>query len=57
MNVEQGFLSERRQLANPIKGVKLPTVRTQLSSLYAKTGTRGQAELAQRVLRVAALVH
>jgi DNA-binding CsgD family transcriptional regulator/PAS domain-containing protein len=38
------------------QGVKMPTVRTQLASLYAKTGTRGQAELAQRVLRVAALV-
>ena len=36
--------------------VKMPTVRSQLASLYAKTGTRGQAELAQRVLRVAALV-
>ena len=36
--------------------VKLPTVRTQLASLFAKTGTRGQAALAQRVLRVAALV-
>ena len=39
------------------QGVKMPTVRTQLASLYAKTGTRGQTELAQRVLRVAALVH
>ena len=38
------------------QGVKMPTVRTQLASLYAKTGTRGQTELAQRVLRVAALV-
>ena len=37
-------------------GVKLPTVRTQLASLFAKTGTRRQAELAQRVLRVAGLV-
>src|SRR3990167_7196796 len=36
--------------------VKMPTVRSQLASLYAKTGTRGQAELPQRVLRVAALV-
>ena len=38
------------------QGVKMPTVRTQLASLYAKTGTRGQTELAQRVQRVAALV-
>ncbi|MCK6415602.1 MAG: hypothetical protein L6Q63_08655 [Giesbergeria sp.] len=44
-----------REMADT-QGVKLPTVRTQLASLYAKTGTRGQAELAQRVLRVAALV-
>ena len=48
-------MTPREMAAN--QGVKLPTVRTQLSSLYAKTGTRGQAELAQRVLRVAALVH
>lgn len=44
-----------REMADT-QGVKMPTVRTQLASLYAKTGTRGQAELAQRVLRVAALV-
>ena len=34
----------------------MPPKLAQLASLYAKTGTRGQAELAQRVLRVAALV-
>ena len=45
-----------REMADT-QGVKMPTVRTQLASLYAKTGTRGQTELAQRVLRVAALVH
>lgn len=44
-----------REMADT-QGVKMPTVRTQLASLYAKTGTRGQADLAQRVLRVAALV-
>lgn len=48
-------MTPREMAAN--QGVKMPTVRTQLASLYAKTGTRGQAELAQRVLRVAALVH
>jgi len=36
--------------------VKLTTVRSQLASLFAKTGTRGQTALAQRVLRVAAMV-
>ena len=44
-----------REMADS-RHVKMPTVRSQLASLYAKTGTRGQAELAQRVLRVAALV-
>lgn len=44
-----------REMADT-RQVKMPTVRSQLASLYAKTGTRGQAELAQRVLRVAALV-
>ena len=44
-----------REMADA-QGVKLPTVRTQLASLFAKTGTRRQAELAQRVLRVAGLV-
>lgn len=44
-----------REMADT-RQVKMPTVRSQLASLYAKTGTRGQADLAQRVLRVAALV-
>ncbi|MBP7414561.1 MAG: hypothetical protein KA932_11890 [Giesbergeria sp.] len=44
-----------REMADT-RQVKMPTVRSQLASLYAKTGTRGQAELAQCVLRVAALV-
>lgn len=45
-----------REMADT-QGVKMPTVRTQLAALYAKTGTRGQSELAQRVQRVAALIH
>ncbi|QTD44175.1 helix-turn-helix transcriptional regulator [Ottowia testudinis] len=44
-----------REMADT-QGVKLPTVRTQLASLFAKTGTRRQAELAQRVMRVTTLV-
>lgn len=44
-----------REMADA-QGVKLPTVRTQLASLFAKTGTRRQAELAQRVMRVTTLV-
>lgn len=44
-----------REMAQ-VQGVRLPTVRTQLASLFAKTGARGQAALVQRVLRVACLV-
>jgi DNA-binding CsgD family transcriptional regulator/PAS domain-containing protein len=38
-----------------IRGVRLPTVRTQLQSIFAKTGTRRQAELAGLVARLGSI--
>jgi DNA-binding CsgD family transcriptional regulator/PAS domain-containing protein len=49
--VLQGLLNDRapKQIANE-QGVSIKTVRTQLSRLYAKTGTRNQRELVKAVL-------
>jgi DNA-binding CsgD family transcriptional regulator len=33
------------------QGVSIRTVRTQLSSIYGKTGARGQSDLVQRALK------
>jgi DNA-binding CsgD family transcriptional regulator len=53
VQIAQSIIGETVEEIAERLGVKLPTARTQLASVFAKTGTRRQAQLVALLVRVA----